>query len=126
MQKEFLYKQLGEILSSTFLDKSIIVSKAKALLDELNSSLSVQMSSSQLIRFLVQDLLDYSQIRSKGFRKNNKQFNIITSVKQIMSIQQMKADSIGIKFHSVFTNIKEDSVSEKKYSPMVIHDEHRI
>ena len=38
----------------------------------------------------------------------------------------MKADQIGIKFHCVFSNIRENDASEKRYSPMVIHDEHRI
>ena len=43
-----------------------------------------------------------------------------------MSIQQMKADTIGLKFEAIFSNIKEDSQSDKKYEPLIIHDEHRI
>ena len=38
----------------------------------------------------------------------------------------MKADIIGIKLYAVFNNIKEHKSSDKKFSPIINHDEHRI
>ena len=42
--------------------------------------------------FIVQDLLDYAQIKSDKFRKNIAMFNIIESVEKVMSIQRTKAN----------------------------------
>ena len=38
----------------------------------------------------------------------------------------MKADAIGINLYATFENIRESSKSNKKYSPIILHDEHRI
>ena len=39
----------------------------------------------------------------------------------------MKAESIGIKLKAVFKGMKENPNSEEQgFSPMVVHDEHRI
>ena len=39
----------------------------------------------------------------------------------------MKADTTKIKLYSVFKNIKEkDYIESREYSPLIIHDEHRI
>ena len=39
----------------------------------------------------------------------------------------MKADFAGIKLYTQFENIKEkDLIINNKYSPLIIHDEHRI
>ena len=54
--------------------------------------------------FIVQDLLDFAQIKSGKFRKNISQFNILDAVDQVMSIQSVKAKEQGIKFTSKFLN----------------------
>ena len=41
--------------------------------------------------FIVQDLLDYAQIKAGKFRKNIKRFDIMDSVEKVMSIQQKSA-----------------------------------
>lgn len=41
--------------------------------------------------FMIQDLLDYSQIKADKFRKNIKAFNIRDTVAQVMKIQEKKA-----------------------------------
>jgi signal transduction histidine kinase len=51
----------------------------------------VQESSAQFLHYMVQDLLDYAQIKSGKFRKNIDQFNIIEAVEDVMLIQQRKA-----------------------------------
>ncbi len=38
----------------------------------------------------------------------------------------MKADAIGINLYATFKNIRDSSKSDKKYSPIILHDEHRI
>ena len=55
--------------------------------------------------FIVQDLLDYAQIKSEKFRKNVAFFNVIDCVENVMSIQRAKADDQGIEFYATFTNI---------------------
>ena len=44
------------------------------------------MSSAKIIQFLVQDLLDYSQINQNKFRQNIKQFDLQRSIEEVMSI----------------------------------------
>ena len=68
-------------------------------------------------------MLDYSQINSSNFRKNIKEFNIIDTVNEIMSLQQMKADDLGIELKAVFNNI---GFSFGQKSPLIVHDENRI
>ena len=41
LQKEFLYQQLRNVLSSTFLDKERIIEQAQNLMKELTSSLKI-------------------------------------------------------------------------------------
>jgi hypothetical protein len=40
---------------------------------------------------MIQDLLDYSQMRNGKFRKNISKFNIIKTIEQVMAIQRMQA-----------------------------------
>ena len=58
--------------------------------------------------FLVQDILDFAQIKSGKFRKNLKTFDIRESVKKIMSIQEKKAKDKGIILISEFVNFAND------------------
>ena len=46
------------------------------ILNKLTKGCKVQESSANLMEFLVQDLLDFAQIRAGKFRKNIKKFNI--------------------------------------------------
>jgi signal transduction histidine kinase len=50
------------------------------ILDDLESGLEVQDTSSNLMSSMIQDLLDYSQIKAGKFRKNISRFNIRTTV----------------------------------------------
>ena len=45
-------------------------------------------SSTNIMIFLVQDLLDYAQIKAGKFRKNLELFNIRDAVEQVMCIQR--------------------------------------
>ena len=44
----------------------------------------------------VQDLLDYAQINANKFRKNITRFNIVEFIKNVIEMQQEKADDQGI------------------------------
>ena len=48
--------------------------------------MEVQQSSASLMNFLVQDLLDFAQIKAGKFRKNIKEFNIRDAIEEVMSI----------------------------------------
>ena len=55
--------------------------------------------------FIVQDLLDYAQIKAGKFRKNITSFNIRESIEKVMCIQRMKAEEKNIDFNVQFINI---------------------
>ena len=54
------------------------------------------MSSSKLLNFLVNDILDFSQLKSGKFRKDTSNFNIKDAVDEIVQIQKEKAEFCGI------------------------------
>jgi signal transduction histidine kinase len=58
--------------------------------------------------FMVQDLLDYAQIKANKFRKVLKTFNIRESVERVMCIQRKKAQEQTIEFYPEFVNIGQD------------------
>ena len=78
---------------------------------------NVQTSSSKIIKFLIQDMLDYSQINQGKFRQNIKEFDLEKSVREIMNMQIIKAEDKGI-----FLSCDLTEVSNK----LIIHDESRI
>ena len=75
---------------------------------QLKSGWKIQHSSTNVLAFIVQDLLDYAQIKQGKFRKNIVEFNIIEAVEEIMLIQQRKAEDNQINFHATFQNIASD------------------
>ena len=54
--------------------------------------------------FIVQDLLDYAQIKAGKFRKNISTFDIRESVEKVMCIQRKKADEKGLEFYVQYEN----------------------
>ena len=61
-----------------------------------------------MLTFIIQDLLDYAQIKSGKFRKNIMEFNVISAVEEVMLIQQSKANDNKIRLHATFFNISND------------------
>ena len=96
-----LYVKLQMILSWYDVDTS----ECDKILKELNEGLEVEESSANLMGFMIQDILDYSQIKAGKFRKNIKAFNIRDTVKQVMKIQQKKAQDQGNEFLATFEGI---------------------
>ena len=89
----------------------------KAILCMLKEGLKVQESSSKIMSFLVQDLLDYAQIRAGKFRKNLKTFDIREAIEKVMCIQRRKAQAQNIDLEVEYHDIKD---------PMVRTDEERV
>lgn len=54
--------------------------------------------------FIVQDLLDYAQIKAGKFRKNISTFDIRESVEKVMCIQRKKAEEKGLEFYVQYEN----------------------
>ena len=55
-------------------------------MDKLFAGIKTQENSTIIMKFMVQDLLDWAQIRSNKFRKNIKYFNIMKSVEAIIDV----------------------------------------
>ena len=83
-----------------------------------------------MMAFLVQDLLDYAQIKAGKFRKNISKFDVRKTIESVMCVQRQKAMDNGIGFFPEYPNIcdKEEEVDEKNgiYSPFVCTDEERV
>lgn len=62
--------------------------KIKEIVVELKEGQKVQKASSTMMSFLVQDLLDYAQIKAGKFRKNISQFDIKMMIEEVMCIQR--------------------------------------
>ena len=60
------------------------------------------------MNFIIQDLLDFAQIKGDKFRKNNLVFNIKDAIEKVMSIQRQKAKDKNIEFDAAFINIGDE------------------
>ena len=69
------------------------INKLKEIMLKLRKGQKRQHSSTKLMQNLVQDLLDYAQIKAGKFRKNTKIFNIKSTVQDVMHIQKHQAES---------------------------------
>jgi two-component system sensor histidine kinase/response regulator len=98
------------------------------MLSQLDEGNEIQNSSIGLMSFMIQDLLDFSQIKSGKFRKNISRFNVRDSIKKIMDMQRSKADEQGIDFFCSFPNIaeKECEAHLGMKSPFVKTDQDRF
>ena len=65
---------------------------------------------------LVQDLLDYAQIKAGKFRMNLKLFDIRKTIQEVITIQKEKADAKGI-------NLEYKIALDEN---LIFHDEQRI
>ena len=82
--------------------------KLKYIIQKLKEGKKIQDASSSLMEFLIQDLLDYAQIKAGKFRKNVQSFNIRNAIEKVMCIQRKKALQNGIDFSVEYENIAKD------------------
>ena len=107
IEKQNLYKELKEHLK-TLNPKDKGVKRCMEIVKKLDSGMKVQDSSASMMSFLVQDLLDYAQIRSDKFRKVLGHFNIRNSIEKVMCIQRQKATDQNLQFEAEFVNIGQE------------------
>ena len=104
-----------------------IKEEVKRILSDLQEGFKVQQSSANIMCFMVQDLLDYAQIKANKFRKVIKTFNIREIIEKVMCVQRQKALEQGIQFYPEFVNIAEkEGDCILQHSPMIKSDEQRI
>jgi signal transduction histidine kinase len=77
------------------------------------------------MNFIIQDLLDFAQIKADRFRQNIKSFNIRDCVEKVMLMLQQKAIEKDIDFMVEFETF-EDCHLGGDNSPLIYSDEHRI
>lgn len=88
-----------EFIDSDFKTMSVrkLKKKLKDIWNQQMESIKVQSSSTKMLNFLVNDMLDFAQMRSGKFRKNNNNFDLKEAINEIVSIQMMKAEFCGIQ-----------------------------
>lgn len=79
-----------------------IKKKLKFMYTEYQGTLKVSKSSSKILTFLVNDLLDFAQLKSGKFRKNISCFSIYEAIKEVESIQEEKAEFLGIELLTIW------------------------
>ena len=57
-----------------------------SILEQLNEGKEIQQNAAYVMNFMVQDLLDYAQIKAGKFRQNYQNFDIREAVKKVMSV----------------------------------------
>lgn len=79
-------EKMQDFLAKDFNQLSLkkIKNKMKKYQKEYRESIKIQMSSSKILNFLVNDILDFAQMRSGKFRKDISNFNIKEAVQEIV------------------------------------------
>ena len=72
----------------------------------MKSSVRIKKQSTELMQFIVQDLLDYAQIKSSKFRKNYAHFDIRKAVNEVLELQQQTARVKKLNLSAKFVNIR--------------------
>lgn len=80
----------------------------EGVLTRLEESTNVQISSCEILKFFLNDMLDYAQMSAGQFRKFFKSFDLVESVGEILSILRFKADELGIDLEMDFANFKNE------------------
>ena len=87
-----------------------------------------------MMSFLVQDFLDYAQIKSGKFRMNIHPFNIIDTLEKVKCILFQKANDTGIELKVEPVNFNSSAQenshwirkSNLRFNPIVYTDEQRV
>ena len=101
-----LCEKLKEFIDSDI--SKISTQKMRSILQEVHNeqseSLKIQTSSTKILNFLVNDMLDFAQLRSGKFRRDLSSFNIKEAIQEIVNVQLLKAEFQGIKLSFVMAN----------------------
>jgi signal transduction histidine kinase len=115
IEKESFYEDLQGIYEEfrrQFYHHDYISPFTKQVLDfigkillHLREGLKAQQSSAEMMTYMVQDLLDFAQIKAGKFRKNCKRFNIRKAIENVMLVQKKKAIEQNLQFYATFENV---------------------
>ena len=86
IEKREIYEELEKIIDGYW--GNLTKGKLKKIVKSLKEGMKVQDSSANLMKFIVQDFLDYAQIKAGKFRVNTDQFDIREAVEKVMCIQR--------------------------------------
>ena len=56
----------------------------------------VQNSAVKILKFLINDMLDYAQIKAGQFRRSSQNFNIVDTVKEVKEVLNFKAEQLKV------------------------------
>ena len=76
-----------------------------------------------MLNFLVQDILDFAQIKEDKFRKNIQNFDLKEKIQEVINVQQYKAEQLGI---NVSVEVDGGKMNTKNKKVMVCTDSQRI
>ena len=120
-KKDALYQNIKDICQHNSYTEIL------GIIDELNDCSKVQNSSTKIMNFLIQDLLDFAQIKAGKFRKNIQEFNIQDAVEEVMSIQRDQAKSKGVDLSVKYENLNNQIHEGKEtFSPIIKTDVGRL
>ena len=76
---------------------------------------------------MLQELLDYSQLKNGKFRKNISKFNVKEAVEMVIALQRRQAMYKNISLTAEFINISDQEVQDSlQYSPIIETDKSRF
>ena len=93
---------------------------------KLSDGQEIQDSSIKIMASVIQNMLDYGQIKSGNFRKNFRTSNIRDTVEKVISIQKRQAEERKILLHAEYINIAENEQEDGQCSPMLNCDHERV
>eukprot|EP00356_Strombidium_inclinatum_P011678 CAMPEP_0170485268 /NCGR_PEP_ID=MMETSP0208-20121228/4574_1 /TAXON_ID=197538 /ORGANISM="Strombidium inclinatum, Strain S3" /LENGTH=162 /DNA_ID=CAMNT_0010758865 /DNA_START=268 /DNA_END=756 /DNA_ORIENTATION=+ len=74
----------------------------KQVVRMMKVSTKIQESSANIMNFLVDDLLDFSQLNAGKFRQVLSTFNLKEAIDEVLAIQKEKAEMKGISLSAVY------------------------
>jgi two-component system sensor histidine kinase BarA len=91
-------KQMKELLRNpqSLDDMAGCKKKMDQIFEDMWESCKISKTSSKLMLYNVEDLLDYGQMESGNFRKNIQQFDVKKAIQEIINVQRYKASDKNI------------------------------
>lgn len=107
--QNLLQRALNEKINELIDDERIksvkaLKKKLRRLLSQFYETNDVRMKSTKILNYLVNDILDFAQMRSGKFRKQNQCCDLAETIHEIFNIQEYKAEQMGINMTSEFEN----------------------
>lgn len=89
------------------------IQRFEAILQEYQEDTQIMHSSTKLLLYQVEDILGLAQIQTGKFSKILNEFNIMEAVREIISVQQFKANSKRVSLRSSFCGFEGSNYNVK-------------